>query len=191
MNFKYIFAIAIVLSTVYSTYCQTCPEYNGLVCGNDGKTYSSVRSFCQANRSNSTAYIVKNGPCCDCQRLCYTTLTRGYNSNTKKHAASSRPMPGFRTEAIWNLPCDGTPNTHPLYECQSSGGSFLSPDRGCEGQTSLGLVGNIFDTQVDGSIPLFRCYSQSLDDHMVSPNANCESTLYKTESLLGYVDPSN
>lgn len=184
-----------MLSSVYLVYCHEsldkCSVSEGPVCGSDGQTYSSAYSFCQINGRNSNVYIARKGPCCSCQNLCYNTLTRGYNSNTKKHVASIRPMPtGFSTEISWRLLCNQQADTVQLYECKFGGGTFISPDSGCEGQESLGSVGYIYTKQVGGTIPLYRCFSSQLNDHMVSKDAGCESPLYRTESLLGYVIPT-
>lgn len=135
MSFKFIFATAIVLSTVYSAYCQTSQNScSGPVCGSDGITYSNRQAFCAAKGNDATAFIVKTGACCDCRDLCYTNLTRAYNRETKKHIATARTtLPsGFTAEKVWRLPCASTPNTRTLYECEYLGGSFLSFDPACE-----------------------------------------------------------
>ncbi|XP_055301555.1 putative ankyrin repeat protein RF_0381 isoform X2 [Sitodiplosis mosellana] len=122
-----------------------------------------------------------------CQPKCDYVLTRAYNGRTGQHVASTRTLPdGFGAEGSWILKCDQFPNTVPLYECHFHKHSFLTRDTACEGQVPLGFVGFIYTTQVTGAIPLYRCYSLSFNDHMVSVNANCEHPAYRTESVLGY-----
>lgn len=119
-----------------------------------------------------------------------TVLTRGYNPQTGKHVASTRPLPaGFFAEASWNLLNSQKSSSVPLYECSFHKHSFLSMDIGCEGQVPLGWVGYIHQNPISGAVPMYRCFSSKLDDHMVSTQLNCEHPDYKTEGLLGYAVP--
>lgn len=123
---------------------------------------------------------------CGFEELPYTRLRR-YNSPSRGHWTSSRlPPAGFTEEASWRLWRESRPGTHPLYECQVGGHNLLSVDVNCEGLRPLGPVGYAHDTQVAGTVPLYRCRVGESADHFVS-GAGCEG--HTTEGLLGYVLP--
>ncbi|HEX5754671.1 MAG TPA: LCCL domain-containing protein [Archangium sp.] len=123
---------------------------------------------------------------CGFEELPYTRLRR-YNSPTRGHWTSSRlPPAGFTLEGAWRLWREPRPGTHLLYECQVGGHNLVSVDVNCEGLLPLGPVGYAHDTQVAGTVPLYRCRVGELTDHFVS-GEGCEG--YTQEGLLGYVFP--
>ena len=124
---------------------------------------------------------------CGFEDLPYVRLTRSYHP-TRGHWASTRlPPPGFTIETSWKLHREPQPSTQILYECLVGEHNLLSFDVGCEGLTPLGPIGYIYSSQVEGSLPLYRCLVQGSGNHFISPDPDCEG--HATEHLLGYVLP--
>lgn len=90
-------------------------------------------------------------------------------------------------------------NSHQLFYCWMRSNStknrakyFTSTDPNCEGwekPTGLGyFIGWVSSVQVEGSVPLYRCYIQLTYDHFDTLTSNCEGeTLAKNEGILGYI----
>ena len=149
------------------------------------------------DRSQKPAWAVwalANGssPSCGFESLPYVRIRRGYNSSTGMHWVTSRQFPaGFKEESSWRILREEASKTTLLYECRvgGSGGSHTMPSSAsnCEGQFNMGPMGYIYNTQVSGSVPLYRCLVPSSGSHFISTASNCEGQ--KTEFLLGYVLP--
>lgn len=87
---------------------------------------------------------------------------------------------------------------HALYNCFVAGGidTFTSPDPNCEGQTlsrSMPILGYVADTQIPGTVPLYRCMQGGLRrgntaDHFDTISASCENVPNKAmDGIIGYV----
>jgi hypothetical protein len=121
---------------------------------------------------------------CGFENLPYTRLVRAYKSG-RGHWASTRKFPeGFTEEQVYGLHYEEQPGTIMLYECMNGSDSLISKEQSCEGLQPMGPLGYIHTAPVDGSVALYRCHSPTAEDHMISPDPNCES--YETEHLLGY-----
>jgi hypothetical protein len=104
---------------------------------------------------------------------------------------------GFHVEVgyYFFLDLDGGANRTPFYRCYSAGldRHFYTTDGGCEGSGfgNEGSLGNIFTTQLPGSIPLYRMYSPSTSDHFYSTDPNDRyAPGYSFEYISGYVLPA-
>lgn len=76
-------------------------------------------------------------------------------------------------------------NTRPLYECRLARRDyFLSVARSCEGQEFINQIGRIYESEIRGSIPLYRCFDGV--KHSASTRAGCEG-LGRNEHILGYI----
>ncbi len=125
-----------------------------------------------------------------------THLIRG--SKGGKHWATTRILPsGYAQDGVnWLLLRNPKAGTHMLYECCLGNGttcdhSFVSTAANCENQFPMGPLGYAYDTQVSGTVPLYRCYSSKTNDHMISAAANCEGyTIENNGAPLGYVYPN-
>ena len=124
---------------------------------------------------------------CGFENLPYTRLVRGYKGG-RGHWASTRLLPdGFAEEQVYRLSYSPQPGSIMLYECMLGDDNFVSKSADCEGQQPMGPLGYIAEAPFDGGVALYRCYSESAEDHMIAHDPNCES--YETEKLLGYAAP--
>jgi hypothetical protein len=90
------------------------------------------------------------------------------------------------------LALDPGANERRLYSCVTGGGDhFVSVDPGCEAQSDLGPLGDVYTRPPRTGLEvlgLYRCTVNQNGEHFVSPDPRCESQ--HTESLLGYVTAS-
>ena len=86
---------------------------------------------------------------------------------------------------------DPGPNEQMLYSCDAGGDHFVSQNAGCEGQTVLGPLGEVY-TQPPSTglqvVGLYRCTVNGSGNHFVSTDPACEGQ--HTEGLLGYATAS-
>ena len=143
-------------------------------------------TWAMANRADLTPPQVD----CGFESLPHVRLKRG-NLGARGHWITSRLLPpGFTEESQtgWRLYRTEQPGSTLLFECAvgapGSSHSFPTPDPGCEGQQTMGPMGWILDAPGVDTVALYRCYSSSAGDHLVTSNANCEG--WALESLLGY-----
>lgn len=98
---------------------------------------------------------------------------------------------GFRYEGIqWTDDINQSSGEHALYRCYipGNGTHMVSTDPGCEGQVNEGSYGYVHDSQVSGSIPLYRFFGGS--DHLITTNyQEGVNAGYRLESIEGYVTP--
>ena len=84
------------------------------------------------------------------------------------------------------LPAGG-PGRRAIYGCDAGGrDQFLSTDRGCEGRTSLGAYGFVYETPPDNvpTVAVHRCLVPG-KDHFASTDPGCEGQ--RSEGRLGYL----
>ena len=117
-------------------------------------------------------------------------LQRGYGH--QMHWVSSRMFPsGVNVEKRWKLSREHKSGTTMVYECRVGGAqgthSLISKDANCEGQFNMGPMGYIFNSQVSGTQPIYRCYQPINGDHLITNYSNCEG--WTKESLVGYAYP--
>jgi hypothetical protein len=81
------------------------------------------------------------------------------------------------------------PGYHALYRCFNYAGNdhFISTQSNCEGFTNEGSLGYAADTQINGTVPLYRFYHRKTADHLMTVNPN-EAYTYVNEGVLGYVN---
>ncbi len=129
-------------------------------------------------------------------------LYRYYNSKERNHW-SGRSMPqnweqlGWRYEgSLGFISYTPFPGGHALYNCFIAGGNdyFTSPDPNCEGKnlaTFMPILGYVADTQISGTVPLYRCmrgYTPTRADHFDTLSSACENVPNKaTDGVIGYV----
>jgi hypothetical protein len=83
----------------------------------------------------------------------------------------------------------------PFYRCvnPSDGHRFLTTSSTCEGSgwSREETLGSIATSQVNGTVPLYRLYSSSGDDHLYTLSSaevqSAEAQGYKSEGIAGYV----
>lgn len=81
-------------------------------------------------------------------------------------------------------------NTLKLYRCYESsvGKHFVSSSSNCEGHTQEGDLGQIYSSQISGSVPLYRFYNTVNKDRLVTSNyAEGIASGYRLDGILGYV----
>jgi hypothetical protein len=95
------------------------------------------------------------------------------------------PPAGYGLEGTLGYLINAGPDTNPLYGCIQNSDQFLSKDRGCEGQTLIGLEGWIYNDPPpsDATVAVYRC-SVPGSDHFAADDPNCEGQ--HTDGLLGY-----
>ena len=62
---------------------------------------------------------------------------------------------------------------------------MISKDYKCEGQFNMGPMGYVYDSNVEGSVGIYRCLVIGNGDHFVSSDKNCEGN--KVDMFIGYV----
>ncbi|NIK50246.1 hypothetical protein [Xanthomonas arboricola] len=108
-----------------------------------------------------------------------------------QHAGTRQGLLGF----ISSTPFEGSAE---LYSCGMTNylDSFTSRDPGCEGQMrqrDLFFTGYIANTQLPGTVPLYRCYRGGLKpnnwiDHFDTTDARCEGRPNTVmDGIMGYV----
>ena len=140
--------------------------------------------FSLVNRYN----VSPNYPSCGFELLPYVEMTIAYNGQF--HYVSTRNLPaGYNKERSFKIlrESDGS-DTKLVYECRIGGPkgsqSFISSDYNCENQFNMGPMGYLYNTNVENSIPLYRCVVPS-GDHFISTQENCDE-LGTNEALMGY-----
>lgn len=123
-------------------------------------------------------------------QLAYKTIPlRRYNTGT--HRVTTLKLSGGVLEGGWLIFNESRTgqNRRSLYECRSGANKyFVSLDKNCEGNTTIGLLGYIGATAQSypggngNLLPLFRCNNGN--SHFVSSDSKCEGA--RTEGLLGY-----
>ena len=128
---------------------------------------------------------------CGFEYLPYVEMMRGYNKSTGMHWVTTRQFPsGFAKEQSYKILREPADNTSMVYECRVGGANgkhtMISKDPNCEGQFNMGPMGYIYNSQVSGSVPIYRC-ATSGGSHFISPSGTCENQIF--ESLVGYAIP--
>ncbi len=96
-------------------------------------------------------------------------------------------------EGRWKTLTTYKDNTKEIFECYVKNNDknsisryyMVSLDPNCENNSIMGSLGYIYNTQIQGTQPIYRCRIDN--DHFISPNSNCEGAIY--EALLGYAFP--
>ena len=97
---------------------------------------------------------------------------------------------GARMDATLGYLCNSnTPGTHGLYRCHTGGGDyFVSIDSGCEGSSSDGLLGYIWNAASStATVAIYRCHCGKF--HMTSVSSSCEGA-GTVEGTMGYAAAS-
>ncbi len=160
----------------------------GLGCGlwNADRTPKPAwETFALANRSG----VASGWPACGFEFLPYIEMMRGYNKTSGMHWVTTRQFPnGFSKENSWKILREPADNTVLVYECRVGGAggnhAMISTDVNCEGQFNMGPMGYLYQTQVSGTVPVYRCRIDKTGSHFVSSSATCENQV--VESLVGY-----
>ncbi|MGH8053448.1 MAG: hypothetical protein ACREP4_05975 [Stenotrophomonas sp.] len=129
-------------------------------------------------------------------------LHRYYNSKEANHW-SGREMPRNWQDLGWRhqgslgfISYTSFSGGHALYNCFIAGKNdfFTSPDPNCEGKnlsTWMPILGYVADTQIPGTVPLYRCmrgYTPSRADHFDTLSSACENVPNKAlDGIIGYV----
>lgn len=118
----------------------------------------------------------------------YNILKRIY-CNDKHDALITVVSVSCKEEIKWKTLLKQEDNTKEIFRCMvnSRAGEYMvSLDSNCEGTNNVGSLGWIFNTQVSGTVPIYRCLADS--DHFISQSSGCEGQKY--EFLLGYAYPA-
>ena len=170
-------------SFIYHRLIDIAEEGLNLGLWNADKTPKPAwETFALANRNLGNGW-----PACGFQYLPYIRMKRGSNASGM-HWITTRQFPsGFNFERSWKILREPAENTKLVYECRVGGANgnhaMISPDPACEGQFNMGPLGYVYNTQVTGTSPIYRCRTSN-GSHFVSPAANCEGQIQ--ESLVGY-----
>ena len=140
-------------------------------------------TYALANRKD----VASGYPSCGFEYLPYVKMSRAYNGNY--HYVSSRTLPsGYKEEIGYKILRNKKDETTLVFECREGGANgprtFISKDHQCEGQFNMGPMGYIYNKNVDGSVPVYRCYIKSNGDHFISSSSDCEGNV--NEGLMGY-----
>jgi hypothetical protein len=140
--------------------------------------------FALANRKG----VNSNYPSCGFELMPYVEMVSGYNGQF--HYVSTRNLPsGYRKLKSFKILRESKADTKLAYECRIGGAkgsqSFISFDHNCENMLNMGPMGYLYNTKVENSIPIYRCYVPSIGDHFISSSEDCDGE-GRQESLMGY-----
>jgi hypothetical protein len=105
-----------------------------------------------------------------------------------EHYTGSTSAPirdGYHFEGtLGALVAGAQPNARTLYACLAGQDGFTSADSGCEGQTVVGVIGQVYAAQPTNipTVAVYRCNTGA--DHFESRRSDCEGAT--VESILGY-----
>ena len=118
-------------------------------------------------------------------------LKRYVSSNMTDHWTTTSAAPSGYTFEVsqGKISANSITGTMPLLDCDLGGNHLASVYSSCEGGTSNGIMGYIWESAGNNRIPIYRCYisNSSGTDHFLSVDAQCEGQV--VEGLLGYVQP--
>lgn len=128
-----------------------------------------------------------------------TPMYRFYKATTGEHFYTATFTEGidqaFKSEGIgFQFSPSGGTDLIAIYRCNSGGRHFISTDANCEGQATEGQYGYIYQTQMPGTVPLWR-YGRyniyaGLDRVYTTDSAEAASLVdrgYSSEGAIGYV----
>jgi len=93
---------------------------------------------------------------------------------------TTKTMPAQETRTIFRC----------WYSYHGVANHYLSFNNNCEGNNVDGIIGHLYTTQKEGTIPIYQCYRQTrhdrktFTDHFTSLDQNCEGQ--KFDKLLGF-----
>ena len=181
--FRNILGTPYVTSFIYHRLVDIAEEGVNLGLWTSGKSMKPAWAlYACANRDIECAGS-NDWPACGFEHEGFTVMKRGYNG---MHWVSTRMFEGgVSTEGQWRLLREHKSGTTMVYECKvGDGHSIISKDPGCEGQFPMGPMGYIYDSHVDGTEAIYRCYDPNSGDHLISSDSNCEG--YNVEWKVGY-----
>ena len=97
------------------------------------------------------------------------------------------PGPDFREEGRFLNNAREEAASRAIYACAVQAHAMVSPDPGCEGQPTIGLLGYLDLASNGSSVPLHRCRVAANNDHFISLDVGCEGQ--ESEGVLGFVTP--
>ncbi len=120
-----------------------------------------------------------------------TPLWRFFNTTTGEHFYSGDSTEGAKAgdvpEGIAFLVLQSQQvGSVALYRCNTGSSHFMSLDQNCEGFTNESTYGFIYTAQQSNTVPVYRFFSPTSGDHLVTTNYS-EGAGYQYESTLGYV----
>ncbi len=126
----------------------------------------------------------------------YNTVYRFYIPATSQHLYTLSYAEGYQPGNLfkgveWRGMTQGGKNRRALYRCLINGTQntrFVSTDSACERQINEGTYGYVFDTQVEGTVPLYRYYHRTTGERLTTANpVEADKRHHRLEVVLGYV----
>ncbi len=178
---------AATMDTTPTNSCQgSCGKFTG-VCWCDANCLAHG-DCCADYWTASNCSAVNSGASSDRTRFYRTYRSdAGHFETTNKTEAVNA---GYAIEGTWYAASSPIAGTTALYRCVLGGSRhFATTSSTCENAgTSEGILGYVFTYQAPGTIPLYRRYSSSANDHLYSLSYDEGASLgYAYEGIAGYV----
>ena len=121
----------------------------------------------------------------------HKVLKRYISADMTDHWTTTATAPSGYTLEVQQgkVSANSIPDTMPIFDCVLNGNHLSSLYSSCEGGSSNGIMGYIWETGGNNRIPLYRCIlaNSAGVDHFLSVDSQCEGQ--QVEGLFGYVLP--